>query len=71
MKRPPSSVQSQIAAAERAKGRLDGSSPPLPSEGLIALEQGYLADVVRTLEWVATHADELRAYLADRKARGE
>ena len=68
MKRPPSSIQTQITAAERAHGRLDGSSPPLPSEGLIALEQGYLADAVRTLEWVATHADDLRAFLASRKA---
>jgi len=67
--RPRSSLPSQIAAAQRAHGRLDGSSPPLLTEGLIALEQAYLDDVAHTLEWVAANAELLREFLAWRKGR--
>lgn len=71
MRRPPSSITSQISAVQRANGRLDGTSPPPMTEGTIALEQQHLADAVRTLKWVATHSDDLKAYMAARKAGGQ
>ena len=69
MKRPPSSLSAQISAVQRAGGRLEGTEPQPATEGVRLMEQGYLDDAVRTLEWVATHAGELKAFLAGRKAQ--
>ena len=58
---PRVSLQSQIASAGRAIGRLDGTSPNPITEGQIALEIRDLTAIEATLRWL----EERREKIAD------
>ena len=58
---PRVSLQSQIASAGRAIGRLDGTSSPPITEGQIALEIRDLTAIEATLRWF----EERREKIAD------
>ncbi len=58
---PRVSLQTQIASAGRAIGRLDGTSPNPITEGQIALEIRDLTAIEATLRWLAEHQDVIVA----------
>ena len=67
--RPTSSLPTQIAAVERALHEVPSrKAKTFISQGAMMLEQAYLSDAIRSLEWLSENREWIFAAVSERRA---